>query len=271
MITLLWCLVKRSYMFWHTNAIIRELMWSSQAAYTVEPRFTNLIHSWRPFVTRNVRKPKLFFPYIKKKPQTTMKFKRRHGEFEQRCVLSQSYASTDALPPPNLSPTVVTGLRFRYSRHRLWPETFLFGKFIRDERGSWTEVPLYVSEHYRKNNGILSDVAPISNVGLWIKVDVVNHIQFYPQSNITNWSYVTQYSIILSVMHTDIYVACEDLWAPWWWHWYAETCRSVWLYITITRSVGWFFGLLWRCIPNCSVQSLRYELKSFLIGSGLFI
>jgi hypothetical protein len=26
--------------------------------YTVEPRFTNLIRSWRPFVNRNVRKPK---------------------------------------------------------------------------------------------------------------------------------------------------------------------------------------------------------------------
>jgi hypothetical protein len=29
---------------------------------TVEPRFTNLIRSWSPFVNRNVRKPKLFFP-----------------------------------------------------------------------------------------------------------------------------------------------------------------------------------------------------------------
>jgi hypothetical protein len=27
--------------------------------YTVEPRFMNLIRSWRPFVNRNVRKPKL--------------------------------------------------------------------------------------------------------------------------------------------------------------------------------------------------------------------
>jgi hypothetical protein len=26
---------------------------------TVEPRFTNLIHSWRPFITRNVCKPEL--------------------------------------------------------------------------------------------------------------------------------------------------------------------------------------------------------------------
>jgi hypothetical protein len=29
---------------------------------TVEPQFTNLIRSWRPFVNWNVRKPKLFFP-----------------------------------------------------------------------------------------------------------------------------------------------------------------------------------------------------------------
>jgi hypothetical protein len=30
-----------------------------QYSYTVEPRLTNLIRSWRPFVNRNVRKPKL--------------------------------------------------------------------------------------------------------------------------------------------------------------------------------------------------------------------
>jgi hypothetical protein len=28
-----------------------------------------------------------------------MKFNRRHGEFEQGCVLSESYTATDALPP----------------------------------------------------------------------------------------------------------------------------------------------------------------------------
>jgi hypothetical protein len=28
-----------------------------------------------------------------------MKFKRRHSEFEQKCVLSESYTATDALPP----------------------------------------------------------------------------------------------------------------------------------------------------------------------------
>jgi hypothetical protein len=28
-----------------------------------------------------------------------MKFRRSHGEFEQGCVLSESYTATDALPP----------------------------------------------------------------------------------------------------------------------------------------------------------------------------
>jgi hypothetical protein len=28
-----------------------------------------------------------------------MKFKRRHGEFEQGCEMSESYTATDALPP----------------------------------------------------------------------------------------------------------------------------------------------------------------------------
>jgi hypothetical protein len=63
-----------------------------------------------------------------------MKFKRRHGEFEQGYILSECYTATDALPPilPACRPTVVAGLRVRYSRHRSSPETFLFGKFVRE-------------------------------------------------------------------------------------------------------------------------------------------
>jgi hypothetical protein len=41
----------------------------------------------------------LFNNTFKKTPQNPMKFKRRHGEFEQGCVLSESYTATDALPP----------------------------------------------------------------------------------------------------------------------------------------------------------------------------
>jgi hypothetical protein len=34
---------------------------------------------------------------------------------------------------------------------------------------------LYVSVHYRRHNGISSEIAPISIVTLWIKLDVINH------------------------------------------------------------------------------------------------
>jgi hypothetical protein len=41
----------------------------------------------------------VFYLIICKKPQNTMNFKRRHGEFGQGCVMSESYTATDALPP----------------------------------------------------------------------------------------------------------------------------------------------------------------------------
>jgi hypothetical protein len=83
---------------------------------TMEPRFTNLIRSWRPFVTRNVRKPKL-------------------------CVLRESYTATAVLPP--ILPAC---------RHPLLPaacsllETpfvnrdFFFGKFVCELICSWWEA-----------------------------------------------------------------------------------------------------------------------------------
>jgi hypothetical protein len=54
------------------------------------------------FVNRNFLGPVVFYLTVYKKPQNTMKFKRRHGEFEQGCVLNESYTATDA-PPPILS------------------------------------------------------------------------------------------------------------------------------------------------------------------------
>jgi hypothetical protein len=60
-----------------------------------------------------------------------MKFKRRQGEFEQGCVLSESYTATDALPPilaacrQPLLPSCVFVTRDTV-RH---PTRFLFGKF----------------------------------------------------------------------------------------------------------------------------------------------
>jgi hypothetical protein len=64
-----------------------------------------------------------------------MKFKRRHSEFEQGCVLSESYTATDALPPilpafrqPLLLACVfVTRDTVRHPRC-----VFFFGKFVRE-------------------------------------------------------------------------------------------------------------------------------------------
>jgi hypothetical protein len=108
--------------------------------HTVEPQFTNLIRSWRPFVTWNVRKPKLLcyhsvlFNNIFKKPQNTMKFKRRHGEFEQGCVLSESYAVTDSLPPilPACRQPLLSACMFITRDTVCHPRLFLFGKCVRE-------------------------------------------------------------------------------------------------------------------------------------------
>jgi hypothetical protein len=67
-----------------------------------------------------------------------MKFKRRRGEFEQGCVLSESYTAIDALPPilpachqPSLPACVfITRDTVRH------PRLFFSGKFVRDERRS---------------------------------------------------------------------------------------------------------------------------------------
>jgi hypothetical protein len=88
--------------------------------YTVEPRFTNLIRSWRLFVTRNVRKPKL-------------------------CVLSENYTATDALSPilPACRQPLLPACLFVTRDTVRHPRLFFFGKFVRDESRSWTEIPLY--------------------------------------------------------------------------------------------------------------------------------
>jgi hypothetical protein len=79
-----------------------------------------------------------------------MKFKRKYGEFEQGCVLSESYTATDALPPilpafrqPLLPAFVfVTRDTFRHPRG-FFSENLFVNRFIRDERRFLTEVPLY--------------------------------------------------------------------------------------------------------------------------------
>jgi hypothetical protein len=106
---------------------------------TVEP-LSNLIRFWRPFITRNVPKPKrlwshgILFNNIFKKPQNRMKFKRRHGEFEQGCVLSESYTATDALPPilPDCRQLLLPACVFLKRDTVRHPRSILFGKFVRE-------------------------------------------------------------------------------------------------------------------------------------------
>jgi hypothetical protein len=67
-----------------------------------------------------------------------MKFKRRHGEFEQECVLSECYTATDALPPilPACRQPLLPACVFVTRDTIRHPRRFLFGKFVRDERRS---------------------------------------------------------------------------------------------------------------------------------------
>jgi hypothetical protein len=73
-----------------------------------------------------------------------MKFKRRHGEFEQGCVMSESYTATDALLPilPACRQPLLPAYMFIIRDTVHHPRHFLFEKFVRDKRRSWTEVPL---------------------------------------------------------------------------------------------------------------------------------
>jgi hypothetical protein len=69
-----------------------------------------------------------------------MKFKRRHGEFKQGCVISESYTATNALPPTNhLSRRYSQLIANRCCRLAcslletpFVTRDFFFGKFVRE-------------------------------------------------------------------------------------------------------------------------------------------
>jgi hypothetical protein len=63
-----------------------------------------------------------------------MKFKRRHGEFEQGCVLSESFKAADALPPilPACRQPLLPACVFVTRDTVRHPRRFLFGKFARE-------------------------------------------------------------------------------------------------------------------------------------------
>jgi hypothetical protein len=101
------------------------------------------------FVNRNYF---ILFNNIFKKSQNTIKFKRRHSEFEQGCVLSESYKATDALPPifpacrQPLLPACMFITRDTVRHPSLFClENLFVNRFVHDERRSWTEVPPYFS------------------------------------------------------------------------------------------------------------------------------
>jgi hypothetical protein len=76
-----------------------------------------------------------------------MKFKRKHGVFEQGCVLSESYTATDALLPilPVCRQPLLPACVFvtRDTRDVFCSENLYPNRFFRDVMRSWTEFPLY--------------------------------------------------------------------------------------------------------------------------------
>jgi hypothetical protein len=87
------------------------------------------------FLNRNFFGPMVSYLIIYfKKTQNTMKLKRRHGEFEQGCVLSESYTATDTLPPilPACCQPLLPACVFVTWDVVCHPRRFLFGKFVRE-------------------------------------------------------------------------------------------------------------------------------------------
>jgi hypothetical protein len=73
-----------------------------------------------------------------------MKFKKKHGEFEQGCVLIESYTETDSLSPilPSCRQPLLPACVFVTRDTVRHPRPFFVRKIC-----SWTEVPLYTHTH----------------------------------------------------------------------------------------------------------------------------
>jgi hypothetical protein len=97
--------------------------------YTAEPRFTNLIRSWKPFVNRN------YVHWAKVTQQLTL-FRRYSQLVTNRCCRLAC-----SLPETFFFPESLFVNRF------VRDEAFV-NRFVRDERRSWTEVPLYICLKY---------------------------------------------------------------------------------------------------------------------------
>ena len=102
--------------------------------------------------------PMVSYLILYKKTQNTLRFKRRHSEFEwtkatQQLTLSpigvadsgyfpldHSSTNTADANTPSLSLHDVDSLRVRISRHSSHPRRFVFGKFVRKPNCSWSEA-----------------------------------------------------------------------------------------------------------------------------------
>jgi hypothetical protein len=127
----------------------------------MELRFTNLIRSWRPFITRNVRKPKLFilFNNILK---TTKQWNAREGtanssrdvywakvtqQLTLTCRYSQLVANSCCWLACSLLETPFITRDFFFRTIYSWWVAFV-NRFVRDEMRSWTD--LFVMRGFRE-------------------------------------------------------------------------------------------------------------------------
>jgi hypothetical protein len=71
-----------------------------------------------------------------------MKFKRRHSEFKQGCVLGECYAATDTLPPilPACRQLLLPACMFITRDTVCHPRCFLFRKFVHEPICLWWEA-----------------------------------------------------------------------------------------------------------------------------------
>jgi hypothetical protein len=133
-----------------------------------------------------------------------MKFKRRHGEFEQGCVLSERYTATDALPlilpacRQPLLPACVFVTRDTVHHPRLFS-----GKVVREPICSWTKVTLYViSELCLKHSHMKCNWQHLGSHMLWMTIHtaqslqeqriIIINIRPYKVGVFKSWGLVTQ-------------------------------------------------------------------------------
>jgi hypothetical protein len=121
-----------------------------------------------------------------------MKFKRRHGEFEQGCVLSESYTATDALPSilPACHQSLLPACAF-VTRDTIRHLRLFLGKFVREPICSWwaefmnrgSAVCVFVRVRVFSNTSLLKVTASTKPLGLISSENVWLHYQRWLYTN----------------------------------------------------------------------------------------